>query len=214
LHRGTRSTAPGPAKPKRGAKAKAAAPAAPSPPLPVAMLPGSSKTRASKRRATTKKPPTPESESESVSESEELPLGELMSIPAGEEVDLSGTLSSGTTNKGAALDEEHNAGDGNDMPEDRARSVSPSTRMPQLMRSTTGTVRTPFLYPPSSLIQVQRLRESTSNPRPTRTSTLHPRIPRASAPHLRILRTKSTLCYSGCLSLSLGCLPHKYLNRA
>ncbi|KAJ7331089.1 hypothetical protein DFH08DRAFT_815171 [Mycena albidolilacea] len=124
LRRSTRSTAPAPAKPKRGAKAKAAAPAAPSPPPPVATLPGSSKTRASKRRATAKKPPTPESESES--ESEELPLDELMSLPAGEEVDLGGTLPSGTTNKGAALDED-NAGDGNDAPEDRAQSVSPTT---------------------------------------------------------------------------------------
>ncbi|KAJ7842387.1 hypothetical protein B0H14DRAFT_3456923 [Mycena olivaceomarginata] len=125
LHRSTRSTAPAPTKPKRGAKAKAATPAAPSPPLPVATLPGSSKTRASKRRVIAKKPPTPESESEE--EEEELPLDELMSIPAGEEVDLGGTLSSGTTNKGAAPDEEHNAGDGNDMPEDHARSVSPTT---------------------------------------------------------------------------------------
>ncbi|KAJ7307845.1 hypothetical protein DFH08DRAFT_975235 [Mycena albidolilacea] len=114
LCRSTRSTAPAPAKPKRGAKAKAAAPAAPSLPPPVATLPGSSKTRASKRRATAKKPTTPESESES--ESEELPLDELMSIPAGEEVDLSGTLPSGTTNKG-----------GNDTPDDCARSVSPTT---------------------------------------------------------------------------------------
>ncbi|KAJ7344093.1 hypothetical protein DFH08DRAFT_962231 [Mycena albidolilacea] len=113
-----------PAKPKRGAKAKAAAPAAPSLPSPVATLPGSSKTRASKRRVTAKKPPTPESESES--ESEELPLDELMSIPAGEEVDLDGALPSGTTNKGAALDED-NAGNGNDTPEDRAQSVSPTT---------------------------------------------------------------------------------------
>jgi hypothetical protein len=96
--------------------------AAPSPPLPVAMLPGLSKTRASKRRVTAKKPPTPESEEE-----EELPLNELMSIPTGEEVDLSGTLSSGTTNKGAVPDEEHNAGDGDDTPEDRTRSVSPTT---------------------------------------------------------------------------------------
>ncbi|KAJ7301728.1 hypothetical protein DFH08DRAFT_978494 [Mycena albidolilacea] len=121
LRRSTRSTAPAPAKPKRGAKAKAAAPAAPSPPPPVATLPGSSKTRASKRRATAKKPPTPESESES-----EPPLDELMSIPAGEEVDLGGTLPSGTTNKDAALDED-NAGNGNDMPEDRTQSVSPTT---------------------------------------------------------------------------------------
>ncbi|KAJ7310657.1 hypothetical protein DFH08DRAFT_974341 [Mycena albidolilacea] len=45
----------------------------------------------------------------------------------GEEVDLGGTLPSGTTNKGAALDKEHNAGDGNDTPEDCARSVSPTT---------------------------------------------------------------------------------------
>ncbi|KAJ7301088.1 hypothetical protein DFH08DRAFT_979089 [Mycena albidolilacea] len=123
LRRSTRSTAPAPAKPKRGAKAKAAAPAAPSPPPPVATLPGSSKTRASKRRATAKKPPTPGSESES--ESEELPLDELISLPAGEEGDLGGTLPSGTTNKGAALDED-DAGDGNDTPEDRARSVSQS----------------------------------------------------------------------------------------
>ncbi|KAJ7315632.1 hypothetical protein DFH08DRAFT_820548 [Mycena albidolilacea] len=83
LRRSTRSTAPAPAKPKRGAKAKAAAPAAPSPPPPVATLPGSSKTRASKRRVTTKKPPTPESKSEL--ESEELSLDDLMSLPAGEE---------------------------------------------------------------------------------------------------------------------------------
>ncbi|KAJ7314816.1 hypothetical protein DFH08DRAFT_972551 [Mycena albidolilacea] len=114
LRRSMWSTAPAPAKPKRGAKAKAAASAAPSPPPPVATLPGSSKTRASKRRATAKKPTTPESESES--ESEELPLDELMSIPAGEEVDLGSTLPSGTTNKG-----------GNDMPDNRARSVSPTT---------------------------------------------------------------------------------------
>ena len=39
-----------------------------------------------------------------------------MSLPAGEEVDLGGTLPSGTTNKG-----------GNDTPDDRARSVSPTT---------------------------------------------------------------------------------------
>ncbi|KAJ7831285.1 hypothetical protein B0H14DRAFT_3464122 [Mycena olivaceomarginata] len=48
-----------------------------------------------------------------------------MSLPAGEEVDLGGTLPSGTTNKGAALDED-DAGDGNDTPEDRAQSVSQS----------------------------------------------------------------------------------------
>jgi hypothetical protein len=110
----------------------------------VATLPGSSKTRASKRRATAKKPPTPESESES--ESEELPLDELMSIPTGEEVDLGSTLPSGTTNKGAALDED-DAGDGNDMPEtvpDPCLPLPP-TRMPQLTRSATGTVRTPCL---------------------------------------------------------------------
>jgi hypothetical protein len=70
----TDSTAPAPAKPKKGGKAKAAAPAGPSPPPPVATLP-----RSSKHRVTAKKPPTPESESES----DELPLTSSCPYPKG-----------------------------------------------------------------------------------------------------------------------------------
>ncbi|KAJ7348543.1 hypothetical protein DFH08DRAFT_808275 [Mycena albidolilacea] len=181
LRRSTRSTVPAPAKPKRGAKAKAAAPAAPSPPSPVAMLPGSSKTRASKHRATAKKPPTPESEPES-----ESPLNELMSIPAGEEVDLGGTLPSGTTNKGAASEGEHLQS----PPHENEHTASPH---PESERATSPRSENERMVSPRSenehTVSPRSENERTVSPRP---ETEHSPPSRSKSPSTAATKSAST----------------------
>ncbi|KAJ7728120.1 hypothetical protein B0H14DRAFT_3518688 [Mycena olivaceomarginata] len=106
-----------------------------------------------------------------------------MSIPAGEEVDLGGTLPSGTTNKGAALDED-DAGDGNDTPEDRARSTRSATgTRPESERATSPRSENERTVSPRSE------NERTVSPRP---ETEHSPPPRPKSPSTAATKSAST----------------------